>query len=372
MKSNFELFSLVLFLTIAGGCSGDEKNSAQIDSFFTISKSFNNPDHRYASAPLWVWNADVDTAMIASALFDFKDQGFGGVFIHPRPGLITPYLSDRWFELCAYTLREAKKLNLDVWIYDENSYPSGFAGGHVPEAMPSSYNQGQMLQMDKVNSLSNNAQDAFIVLKKEADQFRIIKDDQREMDQKGDYYVFKKTFYGRSDWYGGFTYVDLMVKGVTEKFIEQTMAGYEKIFGSEFGKSVPGIFSDEPNIEVQLDHNIRWTPDLFDTFQKKWGYALEINLPSLFEETGDWKKIRHDYYETLLQLFIDRWSKPYFKYTESKKLEWTGHYWEHAWPDPNTGPDNMAMYAWHQRPAIDMLFNQFDENSPHAQFGNIR
>ena len=38
----------------------------------------------------------------------------------------------------------------------------------------------------------------------------------------------------------------------------------------------------------------------------------------------------------------------------------------------NDGPDNMAMYAWHQTPAIDMLFNQFDEKSPVAQFGNVR
>ena len=30
------------------------------------------------------------------------------------------------------------------------------------------------------------------------------------------------------------------------------------------------------------------------------------------------------------------------------------------------------MYAWHQMPAIDMLFNQFDEVSPQAQFGNVR
>ena len=32
----------------------------------------------------------------------------------------------------------------------------------------------------------------------------------------------------------------------------------------------------------------------------------------------------------------------------------------------------MAMYAWHQMPGIDMLFNQFNETSPRAQFGNIR
>lgn len=51
---------------------------------------------------------------------------------------------------------------------------------------------------------------------------------------------------------------------------------------------------------------------------------------------------------------------------------WTGHYWEHGWPDMSHGGDNMAMYAWHQMPAIDMLFNQFNDQNPQAQFGNVR
>ena len=37
-----------------------------------------------------------------------------------------------------------------------------------------------------------------------------------------------------------------------------------------------------------------------------------------------------------------------------------------------TGGDNMAMYAYHHVPAIDMLFNQFNEVSTSAQFGNVR
>jgi len=36
------------------------------------------------------------------------------------------------------------------------------------------------------------------------------------------------------------------------------------------------------------------------------------------------------------------------------------------------GGDNMAMYAWHQVPAVDMLFNQFDDSARNAQFGNVR
>src|SRR4030042_206956 len=34
-------------------------------------------------------------------------------------------------------------------------------------------------------------------------------------------------------------------------------------------------------------------------------------------------------------------------------------------------PHNMAMYAWHQRPAIDTRMNQYSEDT-HAQFGNVR
>jgi hypothetical protein len=191
-----------------------------------------------------------------------------------------------------------------------------------------------------------------------------------EKGKTGKYLLFSKTFNGKSDWYGGFSYVDLLLPGVTQKFIDITMNSYEKNIGSEFGKTVPGTFTDEPQIESP--RGIRWTPDLFDVFMKDWNYDLKVNLPSLYEEVGDWKKIRHNYTQTLLHLFIDRWAKPWNKYCEEKNLIFTGHYWEHEWPNMKLGGDNMAMYAWHQMPAIDMLFNQFNDSSVHAQFGNIR
>ena len=76
-------------------------------------------------------------------------------------------------------------------------------------------------------------------------------------------------------------------------------------------------------------------------------------------------------YATLSQLFIERWAKPYGERCEKLGLEMTGHYWEHEWPNCRGVPDNMAMYAWQQRPAIDCLMNQYAEDT-HAQFGNVR
>ena len=342
-------------------------------TFTQLQKQFTAPGREYGSAPLWVWNTKITKKEIDLMLQDFKDKAFGGVMVHPRPGLITSYLSNEWFDLFQYTVAKGKALGLDVWIYDENSYPSGFAGGHVPDQMPESYNQGQMLQITKTDTFPTDTKYLFVCVQEVNGSFKDVTSQMQELKGKtGKFYLFHKRYYSKSGWYGGFSYVDLMVKGVTEKFLEVTMKGYEKVAGNEFGKTVKGLFSDEPGIQAEYPNTVRWTPDLFSTFRQKWGYDLQPNLPSLFEEAGDWKKTRHNFYQTLLDLFIDRWSKPMYNYMEKHNMPWTGHYWEHGWPNPEHGPDNMAMYAWHQQPGIDMLFNQFNETSPGAQFGNIR
>ena len=366
------IFCLLIFLSIHTGCTSKHLKSDEAHelNFAKLDKEFKNPSKEFRSAPLWVWNTKVTKEDIDRMLSELKEQGFGGAFVHPRPGLITEYLSDEWFDLYKYSVEAGKKLDMDIWIYDENSYPSGFAGGHVPDQMPESYNQGQGLDISKKDILTD-ADSAFLYLKKEGDAYKDITASVKDyIGVKGDYCCCTKTYYKKGPWYAGFSYVDLLYPGVTEKFIDITMSGYEKTFKDELGTVVKGVFTDEPHIgEV---HGIRWTPDLFDVFQKRWGYDLKTVLPLLVEEEGNWKQVRHNYQETLLDLFIERWSKPWHNYCEQHNLKWTGHYWEHGWPVVSQGPDNMAMYAWHQMPAIDMLFNQFNEESTYAQFGNVR
>ncbi|MDQ7949190.1 MAG: glycosyl hydrolase [Pedobacter sp.] len=342
-----------------------------------LKQHFAAPGKEYGTAPLWVWNTKVNKKDIDAMLIDFKKTAFGGVFIHPRPGLITEYLSSEWFDLTRYAVQRGKELGLNVWIYDENSYPSGFAGGNVQHEMPESYNQGQNLSLTRANQLPDTAARFFQCYKKENGELKNITTSLgNEMGRKGEYYLISKRNNARTDWNAGFPYVDLMVKGVTEKFIDLTLNGYKRAFGTEFGKTVPGVFSDEMTIQVQGNGNVRWTPDLFSSFEKKWGYRLQDQLVSLFEEVGDWKKVRHNYYHTLLNLYIDRWSKPYSAYAAKNNLIWTGHYYEHSWPNPYHTPDNMAMYAWHQMPGIDMLFNEYNEKGTgplrEVQFGNLR
>ncbi len=363
------LFLLPLLLLFGCRATPDAPEGPP-NSFAELSALFEDPPASFRSAPLWVWNDDLQEAQIDEQLEDFQTKGIGGVFVHPRPGLITPYLSDRWHALFQYTVEKAKTLGLDVWIYDENSYPSGFAGGHVPARMPESYTEGQGLQMETFRVLPPDSLDFLVVLEKSGDRFVDITPTWRETPGRaGAYYAFARTFYGRSGWFGGFSYVDLLLEGVTDTFKTVTMSGYEASSGHEFGKTVKGVFTDEPN--TRPPGGIKYTPDLFDQFEQRWGYDLRTSLPSLFQETGDWRKVRHNYQAVVMDLFVERWAKPWFEYTEEKGLAWTGHYWEHGWPDPSEGPDNMAMYAWHQMPGIDILMNQYSEHV-NAQFGNVR
>ncbi len=368
------LFATLIIVPLSfSNCTVQEEYYPEgaVTNFKDLMQEFPEPSCDYGSAPFYVWNGEITPEGIDQDMKAFKEAGFSGVFIHPRPGLITEYLSDTWFELFRYAVDKGKELGMNVWIYDENSYPSGFGGGHVPAQMPESYNQGQGLQPKDTSMVPSNYPDYFIILKKvNGEYIDITSAAEDEQGKKGEYVLFTKTYLGKSDWYGGWTYVDLLYPGVTEKFIEVTMAGYEKVAGEEFGKTIPGVFTDEP--QIASPGGIRWTPDLFAAFEHQWGYDLMVNLPSLYKEVGEWKKIRHNYTQTLLSLFIERWSVPQYEYCEEKGLSFTGHYWEHGWPRIMHGGDNMAMYAYHQMPGIDMLFNQFNEDSPGAQFGNIR
>ena len=334
-----------------------------------VQRQFSDPPRQYHSAPLWVWNDMLTDEQIVGTMRDLAGQQVKQVFVHPRPGLMTPYLSKEWFRLWDVALKEAERLDMNVWIYDENSYPSGFAGGFVPEAMPESRGRGLVIaEQDSMGQFNENSVAAFRltqggyenVTEKARAGARLAKDK---------YLIASVRRAGNSPWHGGKFYVDLMYPGVTEKFLDVTMDAYTREIGEQYGKRVPGVFTDEPHLAPA--GGLPWTDDLPEVFEKRWGYNLIDNLPSLVRPIGDFKRVRHNYIQVLLELFIDRWAKPYYEYCEKHNIEFTGHYWEHEWPNCLMSPDNMAMYAWHQRPSIDTLMNQYREDS-HAQFGNVR
>ena len=97
-------------------------------------------------------------------------------------------------------------------------------------------------------------------------------------------------------WYNGGTYVDTMSKEAVGRFVEITHERYKEIVGDDFGKTVPSIFTDEPNacFKINLpdphskqDAAMPWTPTFDDSFFDAYGYDIKQKLPELFWELPD-------------------------------------------------------------------------------------
>jgi len=342
------------------------------DDSAAVKKIFADPPRQYASAPLWVWNDMLTEEQVKGTLRDLAAQKVKQAFVHPRPGLMTPYLGEDWFRLWKVALVEAERLDMNLWIYDENSYPSGFAGGWVPELMPES--RGRGLAFREAKSVEKPGPEVVAVYRLTDKGYENVTQKTRlgELGKtlpQARYLVASVVRAGNSPWYGGRCYVDLMYPGVTEKFLEVTLDAYKREIGDQFGKRVLGSFADEPNIRPA--GGLPWTDHLPQEFKKRWGYDLLDHLPSLARPVGPWKQVRHDYFQVLLEQYIEHWGKPYREHCEKLGIAFTGHYWDHEWPHCVGVPDNMAMYAWEHIPGIDCLMNQYREDT-HAQFGNVR
>ena len=55
---------------------------------------FQNPDSIYRSAPFWALNDLLEPKELKRQINEFKKQGMGGAFLHPRGGMVNEYLSE--------------------------------------------------------------------------------------------------------------------------------------------------------------------------------------------------------------------------------------------------------------------------------------
>ena len=94
---------------------------------------FRNPTSEYRGTPFWSWNCKVTRELIRSQMEVFQKMGFGGAHLHPRTGLDTEYLGEEFMELVSYADEQAKERGMLCWLYDEDRYPSGAAGGMVTD-----------------------------------------------------------------------------------------------------------------------------------------------------------------------------------------------------------------------------------------------
>lgn len=298
---------------------------------------FRTPADEYRSVPFYSLNDELEADELHRQLVGFKAGGFGGTFLHSRVGLLTEYLSPRWFELMAAGVKSSQQLGLDAWFYDEDKWPSGFAGGIVPRKDPA-FRARSLLRVPKDRPV--HAPDT--VLFTDATH----------------HYVCHVYPMGDS-WFNGTAWVDLMNPDMVKAFIDCSYAPYAEKFAGR--PRVIGMFTDEPQIsprpQIPHDGAVSFSPVLLAAFKTRTGLDLPPLLPSLFSETGDWRQVRLEYYRTVAACFEQAFSRQIGDYCKASGLVWTGHY--NSEENPRGGMLNegglMQQYRHLDIPGIDAL-----------------
>lgn len=341
-----------------------------------LRRNFGDPPAEYRTAPLWVWNDEMEPARLKEQLRQYKEQGMGGTFVHARPGLITEYLGDEWLDLWRLAVDESKRLGLLCNIYDENSWPSGFAGGRVPSRAPDTaaqYVQAELIEATKGTLVASaNSIAAFKLGRDERGQVttatRIPEPEYRSV--RGPIVVFYLRRAVGTPWTGQFPYVDLTNPSTGPIFLDTTYEAYRKRFGDEFGKTIKWGFDDEPSIVPYWmlaaggasKFSLPLSYYILSEFHKRNGYDLRDAMPSLFWDVGNWQAVRFDYWQTLHDLWKENYFRAIYEWCDRNGLQFTGHLMEHTWPEPWQSPDDASLYSFFHMPGIDMIVG--------AQVGN--
>ena len=94
-------------------------------------KLFENPTAEYRGTPFWAWNTNLKKDELLWQIERLKEMGFGGYHMHVRSGMNTPYLTKEFMDLISACVEKGKAENMLAWLYDEDRWPSGAAGGIV-------------------------------------------------------------------------------------------------------------------------------------------------------------------------------------------------------------------------------------------------
>lgn len=314
-------------------------------------EALRNTDRRkYGPIPFWSWNNRMEKEQLLCQIEKMKEAGCGGFVLHARTGLKTEYLSEEWFSLVEACLDKAAEIGMNVWIYDENGWPSGFVGGEL--------------------------------LKEEEYLAPYLEEEDRSVYDENAYAVFdgagKRLYSGERSADGVYRCVyvrlspantDILKPEVVDEFIARTYEEYYKRFKTRFGKELVGFFTDEPQY-------YRWgTPFSYSVasfWKERYGEDIADGIIALFEDDEKAYSFRVRYYLALNELYTNNFYKKIYDWCENHGCKLTGHSVEETqlytqmWGCAACTPS----YEYEQIPGIDNLGHCNDAKLAARQVGS--
>lgn len=303
-------------------------------------KQFKNPSNEFRGKPFWSWNGKLEKEELLRQIDVLHEMGMGGYFCHSRTGLETEYLGKEWFELINESSEKGREYGMETWLYDEDRWPSGTAGGMVTEN-PEFRIHYLRLNVCSAESFAwtDGILAAFSVLlngQSFSQKRRFFPGEQPESGRTVLYFTSEEM--QKYSFYNGFTYVDTMNPEATDRFIELTHEKYAEHCASEIENgSIKGIFTDEPHhggvmngFAMTNPEGCNLTPmpkNLFEEFKTRFGYDLMDFLPELYllKDGEPVSQVKWHYMELLCSLYNENYLGRLQDWCSKNGLQLTGH-----------------------------------------------
>lgn len=310
-------------------------------------------DHRPVS--FWFLNHFLEEQELRRQIAEQDDKGFGGVMCHARDGLRTAYLEQGWEDALRIIIDECRKRGMHVWLYDENHYPSGIAGGKITRRFP----DRTMLSLvplleQQVPSGGRLALPADMTAAASLGEplagMRYLIAAGMESGRTFDLRPLLAA--GRLDWSNdlgepaivlalaerGYVtnpvnhpdyslYPDYLDPEVAREFIAVTHGWYAERFAEHFGTTIKGIFTD--NACAHFGHIRRcvpWSRLLGERFHAATGIAIETILPKLLHPLPGHREARLIFWRFFGDEFIRVFVGAINDWCSAHGLFSTGHY----------------------------------------------
>ena len=368
---------------------------------------FKNPTAEYRGAPFWAWNGELDRETLSRQIDMMRQMGFGGFHMHVRTGMDTPYLSAEFMDHILFCVDRAKRRDMLAWLYDEDRWPSGTAGGRVTAEHPE-YAKKQLLFTPFPYDEDRPARpaepragwggggrryengkllaryDVFLDAEGKLEKWTYLP--RKEGEEKASapsvspeggvrWYAYLESATD-DPWFNDHPYADLLDPAAVRAFMDVTHEAYAASAGAEFGKTIPAIFTDEPQYTHKgclpfpgdrTDVFIPWTEALAAEYGERYGGDLMETLPCLFWESGDGtaRGVRWKYQNLLADLFTENYCRQVGRWCGAHGLYLTGHVNGEETLKSQTGNvgDAMRCYPEFGIPGIDMLCDAHQYNT---------
>ena len=311
------------------------------------------------------------------------------------------FVGETWWKDMDLILSEARKRDMQVWILDDDHFPTGHAAGHITKYHPDKrrWDIGER-HVDVLGPVSKA-----LLITRESQQ-----------DQLLGAYAYRRT--GEGEAMDGSTMIDLCGK-LSGQFLElelpeglwrvcmlyKTRSGrhnpdYIDLLSEEsvrvlidavyephyahykeyFGTTIAGFFSDEPQLSNSWfsDHACDpgiyenrlgllgmaypWHPDVFTLMDKALGYDPRPYMAALWHDIGEMTAtIRYAYMDAVTRLYRKNFTRQLARWCQDHGVEYIGHVIEdmgtHARTGCGTGHYFRALEQQHMS-GIDIVLHQ--------------